>query len=97
MKLKIYLTINKYADDGFNFVVSCHEYDYYRNSEDYRFIGEMDVDFSAHSAWLAKAANRFAAAVEESLKAEYNSKLADLKEFQAKFLLLQSDQVQPTA
>lgn len=93
MKYKIYLYLNEHNRDGFDLSIVNEEQAKYWNNELNRFIQDIDIDLAPHTQWIAEKSVKVADQLREQAKMEFERKERLIKEFESKFLLLQTDHV----
>ena len=88
MKVKIYLSLNEYAKDGYTLVSSLPHEGWMGESSDYKFVGETDININDNISWLASKGLEFAEKMEEAAREELAHKLSAVADYKAKFLSL---------
>jgi hypothetical protein len=89
MKIRIYISINQYATDGYSYSIVPSSNDYLKDSDNYRFIKEIEFNLNEHLSWLCEQAAATGIEMAKEATDAYNRATAKRLEFESKFLQLE--------
>lgn len=89
MKIRIYVGINEYANNGYDFTVVPADQDYAKGYSGYRFVAETEFNLNEHLPWLCQQAQEAGTAMAKKATEAFNLAVARRLEFESKFLQLQ--------
>lgn len=89
MKMLAVVNVSKYAENGFSIrLEQLENRNYLACLENYKIVGEVEIDLEPHYAWIAERAEGITKEMMEEAQERYELSIREIKEFESKFLLL---------